>query len=259
MLSNNLFRKSSLYAFLLAGTVGAAHGAVLVTNFKNVAPAGGAVHALHDPSLSGGADLLSASSTDLIQGLPATVTYTGGSGNVNFEQSAGSSVWTNGSLTTVYAQGGNAGDAIDHAAYGIVTGITGGSTVHTYITYDLGALYNISQVDVYTGWNDSGRDDSSFEVHFSVDGVTYVKAGDYFKGPDDTNQISTPVTNLHRFTEDTSGEIASGVRYVQFIFTDADNGRAGLVELDVFGTAVPEPSVALLGGLGVLGLLRRRR
>lgn len=62
---------------------------------------------------------------------------------------------------------------------------------------------------------------------------------------------------------DSTGVLATGVDSIRFTFLKAPGAltNTGTVirELDVLGTAVPEPSAALLGGLGVLALLRRRR
>lgn len=202
--------------------------------------------------------MMSASSTDLIQGATPAVTYTGGSGSTMNELSAGESTWTDGSLATVYGQGGSGGDDIDHAAYGSVTGTVGGGDIDTFVTYDLGSPHFLSQVDVYMGWNDSGRDDSSFNLLVSSNGVDFNAVAMYDKGGDNTGQIGNPVTNLHSITDDGGGYIASGVQYVQLQFTDADNGWAGMVELDVFGRQVPEPSAIAMMGLAGLALVVAR-
>jgi|GEM_PF-3788969 len=254
-----LHRTLGVAAVACLGIPGPAEGAVVVNHFKNVAPGGGAVHDPHDPSSSGAPDLLSASSSDLAQGLTATVTYTGGSGSTMEEESAGESVWTNGSLATVYAEGGAGGNAVDHAAYGTLNATVGGSDIDAFVTFDLGASFNLSQIDVFLGWNDSGRDDSSFLVFVSTDNVAFSQIASYDKGGDDTGAITTPVTNLHRVVDDGGGDIAGGVRYVQLQFTDADNGYAGMVEVDVFGSPVPEPASVAFLGLGGLALLGRRR
>ena len=253
-----IFRPALLGAVAIA-SAGSARAAVVVSSFTNVAPGGGAVHAVHDPSAAGSPDLIAASAADLVHGMAATVTYTGGSGSTTLEQSAGESAWTDGSISTVYAEGGGGGDAIDHAAYGTVQATVGGGDIDVLVTFDLGGLHDLTQVDVFTGWNDSGRDDSSFNLLVSADNVTFTPIAAYLKPADNTGVFGTPVTNLHRIADDGAGDIATGVRYVQLQFTDADNGYAGLAEIDVFGTAVPEPSVVLLGGIGLLGLLRRRR
>jgi hypothetical protein len=61
---------------------------------------------------------------------------------------------------------------------------------------------------------------------------------------------------------DTTGILATGVDAIRFDILDTFSNNAGGVvmrEIDVFGTAVPEPSATLLFGLGGLVLLRRRR
>jgi hypothetical protein len=173
------------------------------------------------------------------------------------ESSAGPVAWTDGSLTTTYRTGD---DAVDHAAYGIVDGYTGNFSQLTYVTYNLGSLYNLTAADIYQGWNDSGRDSFSFVLQTSPDGVTYSNVGTYTKGPDDTGQYTTPVTNLVAFSDPGGGYIASGVQYVRLYVTDADNGYAGLAEVSISGTPVPEPaSLGVLSAGALLLLLRRRR
>lgn len=225
-----------LTALVATALAGDAEAVVVINNLMNVAPEGGEVHASHDPSTSGSPDLITASSSDLIHGLLPTVTYTGGTGNTMFELSAGESVWTDGLIATVYGEGGSGGDDVDHAAYGAVTGTVGGSPIHTFVTYDLGELYDLTQVDVFMGWNDSGRDDASFMLNVSSNGTNFLPIIDYDKGGDNTGAITTPITHLHSIVDDGGASIAPApVRYVQLQFTDADNGTAGMVELDVFG------------------------
>ncbi|WP_442484984.1 hypothetical protein [Aeoliella sp. SH292] len=209
-----------------------ASAVVVINNSQNIAPAGGAVHAVHDPASAGTPTLLSASSSDLAQGLTAAVTYTGGTGNVQIEMAAGVSAFTNGSITTVYNESGPNGNAIDHAAYGAVHGTT---TINSFVTFNLGALYDLTRVDVFLGWPDSGRDDSSFILRASTDGVNYANLATYTKGPDNTGAITTPVTNLHSVVDSLGADMAPAIQYVQLQFTDADNGYAGLAEVDIFG------------------------
>ncbi|GAA5482183.1 PEP-CTERM sorting domain-containing protein [Haloferula sargassicola] len=230
---------------VVAGLGGAslASGAIVINNSSEVAPSGGAVHDPYSPST------IFASSTDLAQGLTPTVV----NGNSNYEFATGESAWTDGSLATVYNESGPGGDDIDHAAYGAVA--TG-----TVVTYDLGGLFDLSQIDVIMGWNDSGRDDASFNALVSTDGISFSQIASYDKGTDNTGTFTTPITSLHRIVDDGGGTIATGVQFVQLQFTDADNGVAGMVELDVIGQAVPEPASAGLVALsGLVFFVRRRR
>ncbi|MCA9236924.1 MAG: PEP-CTERM sorting domain-containing protein [Planctomycetales bacterium] len=230
-------------------TGGLAHAAVIVTTTRNVAPDGGAVHQTYDPAVdvSGSGPVMTASSTDLAQGLAATY-----DGDAVYEFSTGVSAWTNGSLATVYNESGPAGDVTDHAAYGSVTN-------NTNATFDLGGLANISKVDVYAGWNDSGRDDFGFDLQVSVDGVSYSTLANFPDPANDTGQITVPITTLHSITDDGAADIATGVRYVRLHINGADNGAAGIVEVDVFGARVPEPSTFGLAGLALLACAKLRR
>ena len=242
----------------VASLVGAsaANAAVIVTTTVNVAPAG-VVHDPYDPAIDAPASgpMLSASSIDLAQGLTKAGGGVSSTGSDTNEESAGLDVTTDGSLATVYNEGGNAGDAIDHAAY--ATANDG-----DLVTYNLGGLYNLSQVDVYAAWNDSGRDDFSFNLLVSADGVGFSQIASYTKlVENNTGQITTPVTSLHSITDDGSADIATAVQYVQISVFNADNNWAGIAEVDVFGnTAVPEPTSFILCGLaGLAFALRRKR
>lgn len=75
------------------------------------------------------------------------------------------------------------------------------------------------------------------------------------------NSLSGRVANLNY--DNAAGTLTGDAIALRVTSTSADLAgtawqRTGIVDNFVL-TAVPEPSVALLGGLGVLGLLRRRR
>ena len=238
----------------LAGTalfaaVASSHGALVVTLATDRAPAGGS--GSYTPAFT-------LPSNNLVAGQTASLSYfnantstatTGDNGTA--ESCRGPAAFTDGSLTTAYGT--------DHTAYGSVDGYSGNFSELTYVTFNLGALYNLTAANIYSGWNDSGRDAMSFTLQASPDGVTYTDVGSYAKGPDDTGAYTTPVTNDVAFTDSASGYIASGVQYVRLYVTDADNGYAGLAEVSINGTAVPEPTSLGLLSLGSLALLRRRR
>ncbi len=150
--------------------------------------------------------------------------------------------------------GGNAGDAIDHAGYASVNS-------GDLVTYNLGGLYNLSQVDVFSGWNDSGRDDFSFNLLVSSDGVAFSQIATYLKlVENNTGAINEPITSLHSIADDGGADIASAVQYVQISVFNADNNWAGIAEVDVFGSrVVPEPSSISLLGLVCFAAMGIRR
>lgn len=76
-------------------------------------------------------------------------------------------------------------------------------------------------------------------------------------------QYSTTNNTGFDYETQTGTTIASApVRHVRFeptaTFGNTSSGYVGLAEVQFFA-AVPEPSAALLGGIGFLALLRRRR
>lgn len=243
MINQNLpFVRSFVAVSVVAGLsfAGAAQGAVTLTQTTDVAPSGGDVHEEYTPPFT-------VSSSDLAQGILGT-----GASNPMVEDSGGAATWTDGSITTVYKEDGTGGDAIDHAAYGAAAD-------GDKITFDLGGLFNLSQIDVYVGWNDSGRDDLTFVLEVSSDNVSYSVLANHIGGPNNTGAIEEPITHRFRVLDDGGADIATGVRYVRLDIVEADNTYAGLTEVDVFGV-IPEPaSMALLalGGL-VLGARPRR-
>ena len=193
------------------------------------------------------------STTDLLAGVtPATSgTYAGDSNGINDGVSVASS------LT---ATGGN----IYLSTNGNVT-----------MTFDLtGSVtgYNITSIDSIAGWNTNAQHHAAqfYEVLVSAVGsAAYTSlnltggatsGGKVSYDPFGSGQGATKVT----ITDDSSGIIASGVDSIRFILTHQADGLDNDTvyhEIDVFGaaTAVPEPSVALLGGLGLIALMRRRR
>lgn len=240
---------SAIVGLLSAGT---ARGAVVVNSAKDVAPAG----TPGDPYTP---FAFTASDSDLAEGLTATVAYVNvdsspGAGSTTLEGAAGEAAWTDGSLSTVYGGG-------DLSAYGTIQAHEGGSDPdEALITFDLGALYDLSQIDVYIGWVDSGRDDASFNVFVAgTDGVFGSSILSYTKPADDTGAFTSPVTNRHRIVDDGAANIANSVQFVRFEFTDSDNGYAGGLEFDIFGTPIPEPGTIALLTLGGFALLVRRR
>jgi hypothetical protein len=132
----------------------------------------------------------------------------------------------------------------------------------------------IGSISMYSGWNDNGRMEQHFSVYTTTDVsvtgsstwtlLTTVGGGGsngatQFAGGGDTSLKVTIFDNA-------SAILASGITGLRFNFGGngnlvggggQQNGFVGYKEIDV--QVIPEPSAALLGGLGMLALLRRRR
>lgn len=218
-----------------------------VENFEeDKAPPGQPAGTVHNPNFNG-----PLATNDLLTGLLPT---TSSLSDPNREDSRGVEALTDDSIATVYSGQSEQGF---HDAYATLA-------LDDFVTYSLGGAYDITEVVVYGGWNDPGRDHTHFRFGVSTDGgVTFtdiIFAPEHNAGGD-----FGPTTNRVAFTDDSGPFLATGVTDVRFtwgngIQTFLENGYTGAVEFDVLGVVVPEPtSLALigLGGLAMMGRLRR--
>lgn len=120
--------------------------------------------------------------------------------------------------------------------------------------------YDISNITSIAGWGDSNLGSQSFELFLAGADENYTSYGEH------TNESTSGNFATRTVLTDDTGTIASGVQYVQFVFTTptvsqgVSNGGTVIRELMVQGTAsIPEPSSAALLGLGGLALILRRR
>lgn len=140
----------------------------------------------------------------------------------------------------------NAVDGIVGHAYGSDYS-SNGLGVDTFVDFNMGAVTKIIGFDMIDRWV-SGDQTLGFDLIFSnnSDFSDPVATLSYTKG-----------TNTIAFSDDFEHIEA---QYVRWDVTDGSGGgNKGLSEMIFYATNVPEPSAALLGGLGVLALLRRRR
>ncbi|MDX1680310.1 MAG: PEP-CTERM sorting domain-containing protein [Akkermansiaceae bacterium] len=135
-----------------------------------------------------------------------------------------------------------------------------------WAVFDLGAsTANLENLYIWHIRENSGRVAATYNVYVgttSVSGLTH--------GPDNTSSsvdydfssagwsLVTSGTGTYRDTSTISLGNATG-RYIgiEILTSGGDTSRVGFSEVAV--TQIPEPSVALLSGLGVLMLLRRRK
>jgi hypothetical protein len=226
-----------------------ASAAVTVTNNAEAAPAPGA------PSFT---PSYVVSSTDLINGL----TPTASAGTFDLEIGGGLKVLTDGAYGTITEPGG----APDRT-HGAFATVGGGSASGQFVTYTLNTAasplgFDLKTIDLYSGWNDSGRDQQLFAVSYSTvaNPTTFlpIATGNFNPTVPANTQSATRST-----VTDTLGNLATGVGMVRFSFTGPpapENGYVGYAELDVIGSpTVPEPASAALCAAAGLLLARRPR
>lgn len=167
-------------------------------------------------------------------------------GNFSIEGGGGVPALTNGAFVI---NGGNPADNSQLA--------TGGDGAFVEFTLDLSvnALgYDISSIESFGGWNDSGRDRQLFKLSYSL-----VGSADFtFLGALDSNPAAGGEPSAVRGVFDTALTGVDGIR-IDF-FGGQENTYAGYGEFDVVGSpTVPEPGALGASLLAAAGLLARRR
>jgi hypothetical protein len=123
--------------------------------------------------------------------------------------------------------------------------------------WDLNSIVVLTGVGPTDQWE---RSDHSYTIALSTDGTNF---GTPFINVNDTTTASQASGGEVQMTiaDNTSAPLGTGIKAVRFVFANAIGPDQNMYrEIDVLGVAsVPEPSAALLGGLGMLALLRRRR
>ena len=165
-----------------------------------------------------------------------------------------------GEVTAVNLRNGTTGTAFEASVTNPAN--PGPSSPYT-TTFDLDVSmntygYDITEFRLFSGWSDD-RASQVYTIDYSLVGSASFTS----LASASVNNLQNGGSLLTRTYDDTSAPLISGVDAVRFNFSDP-NGlsfqRTVYREIDVIGTAtIPEPSAALLGGLGLLALLRRRR
>ena len=101
--------------------------------------------------------------------------------------------------------------------------------------------YNLTNITVYAGWQDSGRDSQDYVVLYSTVSApttfNYLTAVNYYPNPPGGTPSATQVT----ISDSAGGVIASNVADVEFYFgcPGSDNGWCGYGAITVQGTQAP--------------------
>lgn len=180
---------------------------------------------------------------DLLQ---TRVSSVNSGGTFSLEGAGGVAALTNGQFTI---NGGNPGDNSQLA--------TGEN--NAFVEYNLDTIfsprgYDISSIETYGGWNDSGRDRQLFKISYSLVGSPDFV---YFAGLDDNPGSPAGLSAVRAIFEAS----LTGVDAVRFDFFGGQEANyAGYGEIDVVGTAtVPEPGALCLALFSGATLLLRRR
>ena len=129
------------------------------------------------------------------------------------------------------------------------TEVTAGSGAGQSVTYTLGSSpngYNVTNIVVYGGWGDAGRDQQAYTVYYSTVAApaTFIPLASVNFNPanPDAVQSATRAT----LSSATGGPLATNVAALEFDFTTPapENGYCGYSEIDVYGTSL-NPAVTM--------------
>jgi hypothetical protein len=161
-----------------------------------------------------------------------------GAGRFTREGAIGGPKLTDGSFGTVggsiesTATAGNGNGGCTSAIYTLATGSSSG--------------YTITNITVYAGWNDGGRDQQAYTLKYStVDAPdTFIDLAAVSYNPSVPG--STPTADRVTIRSSTGGLLATNVARVQFDWStpDTENGYAGYTEIGIFGSPSPAISYA---------------
>ncbi|MGJ8695175.1 MAG: PEP-CTERM sorting domain-containing protein [Verrucomicrobiaceae bacterium] len=144
--------------------------------------------------------------------------------------------------------------------------ITEDGTQTAILTFDLGGTYDLERIDLLntsnTAWND--RETATFSISSSTDGTNFASLvaltalQNYTDGFQAVSAVASGVTHVQITINNDSGTGTEPGELSPGTLASANDTAVGLNEVRFYQT-VPEPSSALLGGVALLGLLRRKR
>ena len=198
-----------------------------------------------------------AGQTGLGYGLPLAPTWAFASGSMIYGQAPSG---TNGNFNLETFGGGRnvsaltAGDSLTISQSGSITStnyLTGGngsgagSTLIYTLTNSSAGGYSLTNITVYGGWKDAGRDQQAYTVYYSQLSApsTFILLGSVNYNP--ANAANMPSATRATLTA-ASGVLAANVAAVKFDFTSpvSENGYCGYAEIGLFGVPV-SPVVAI--------------
>ncbi len=139
-----------------------------------------------------------------------------------------------------------------------------GSDTHTFsIIIPNGVSVNLTNLSFDFGHSISQGNGSANTAHnWSLSSITNGGASVTTSGNGPTMAAGTRSTNFNLALTGLTGETNTTITFTLLDNTLAENNNTNRTFFDnvtITGTVVPEPSTALLGALGLLALLRRRR
>ncbi len=156
---------------------------------------------------------------------------------------------------SVLRDGSDGGTSI--ANFSTTALVTTGSSVTYALNIGLNPLgYTLTQINTFGAWDD-GRDAQNINIFYSTitDPTNFISLA--------TVGFDPPFPGTFSRVSVTPGVgdafIATNVHSVRFSFPTQESGSGGYRELDVFGTAIPEPSAAFSIGVSVIAFAFTRR
>ena len=106
--------------------------------------------------------------------------------------------------------------------------------------------YDITRIDIYHGWRDTGRDEGRVTVEYAAaaDPSTFTE----IVNASSANYTPPSQYGRIRLGSDSGVFIATNAVKIRFTFPSQENGQAGYSELDVFGLAVSDVMLTPSGG-----------
>ncbi len=123
------------------------------------------------------------------------------------------------------------------------TEVTCGSSAGQSVTYSLGSAasgYSISNIVVYGGWGDAGRDQQAYAVSYSTVAApaTFITLASVDYNPANAGAVQSATRSTLKSA--TGGPLATNVAFLKFDFTTLapENGYCGYSEIAVYGTSI---------------------